>query len=165
MAPYQKGDTVYVMDGQGKKVMLTVKDIKKYWKTYGYNDYLWEQYQTIYVQSEQGDLGYTIDIDLSGGSVQEYGMVTVRDLSFYDWGGFEYDAGGNVIISPGISLHDSLMIADRVYYDVISDIHKKDNDGQIISGLYYNKTYGVLQKIKDGKPILTLDTLIFASAR
>ena len=93
MAPYQRGDTVYVMDGWGKKVMLTVKDIKKYWRTYGYHDYLREQYQTVYVQSEQGDFGYTIDIDLSGGSVHEYGMVTVRDLSFHAWGGFEYDAG------------------------------------------------------------------------
>lgn len=150
MVPYQIGDTVYVKDSQGKRVILTVKGKETQWESY---DYEIKQFQKTHVQSELGDFSFTVVIMAKRDCIEVINRTTSRQIRLW------YDKRGN-FISPVL---DSVIIGNRVYRDVAhrSIVYNENTTEE----LYYNKTHGVLQIRINGKPTLTLDTLIFAGER
>ena len=167
MIPYKTGDTVYCIDAKGNRVVLTVTDETSEWDHY--DEYLWEEYRNVYLESEDGK--YTLTLGVQGWN---YGNYSQRRLSVcFDspfgesCGEAKYDEKGHFKSWSGNSsdtytqwdVMDSVSINNRTYYDVALYYHTQSN---LTWHCCYNKTYGTLQMKLDEKPIFTLDTVIFA---
>ena len=166
MIPYKTGDTVYCIDAKGNRVVLTVTDETSEW--YHYDEYLWEEYRNVYLESEDGK--YTLTLGVQG---WYYGneskpLSIVFSSPFGDsWGHLFYTKGG--LFRQNEDVYDSLTIGNRIYYDVAFHHYSQNSDDYPqYNGtwtLYFNKTHGVLQMTFNEKPVFTLDTIIFAGDR
>lgn len=167
MIPYKTGDTVYCIDAKGNRVMLTVTDESSWWDHY--DEYLWEEYRKVYLESEDGR--YNLTLTVRGWN---YGNYSDRYLSVCFDSPFGSSCGNAIYNEAGKfkswsssssdtytrwDTADSLSINNRTYYNVSLYYHTQNN---LTWHCYYNKTHGVLQMMLDEKPVFTLDTVIFA---
>ena len=167
MIPYKTGDTIYCRDESGHQKILTVRDISMDWDIW--DDYIWDQYQTMSVRTEQNDFGLTLRIfgwnsgDLSQRSIQIIHSSNLQLNVIYNATG-DFTTSANPNITPRWFVLDSLSIANRIYYNVAVYQHYDYFDDKT-SEVYYNKTHGVLQMNLNEKPVFTLDTVIFSGDR
>lgn len=158
MIPYQMGDTVRFINGQGELVTLVAVEETRWWEHY---EHLYEEYLRVRLRSDTGN--YVLFLIVQGWNQGQYHM---RELSFGMTGAggdVLYNSDGNFVSWGYSTAYDSVLIGDHVYYNVVRGFNDYILGGPYQS--YYSKTHGVLQMITDGKTMFTLDTVIFASTR
>lgn len=148
MIPYKKGQKVRFTNEKGDTVLFTTKDVITEWV----EDEMaiikvWEERLKVNLQSESGDM---ISVDMYYPVDYEYYndpsfSVIVMDLHF----SLLFDCKGLFYTTNQQYVYDSLSFNDKTYYDIVLNDHGSTK-------LYYNKAYGVLQVIQDGKNLLTL---------
>ncbi|MCM1170394.1 MAG: hypothetical protein NC324_10715 [Bacteroides sp.] len=158
MIPYQIGDTVHFADARGNNVTLTVTGEISEWDHY--DEHLWEEYRTVYLQSE--DSAYKLTSRIQGWYYGNHSkpLHIVFSSPFGNRGcTLRYNKGGN--FRNNEEIYDSLIIGNRMYYDVAFQQHSQYSDDYTETWtIHYNTTHGVLQMTTDGKTMFTLQEYI-----
>lgn len=176
MIPYQIGDTIRYIDDKGGLATLVVVEIRDEWIP-GDEDELTgklrdeAERRTVFLRSEQGKILW---VRVSGNEDMKRRALcaTISNSRSTLSYGLIYNSKGNFVVDTQFSfyrfsVYDSLLINNRLYYDVGMHYSRQTSSEYPDDSLrfYYNKTHGVLRMMEKGKTLFTLDTVIFASAR
>ncbi len=157
LIPYTKGQILSFTDEAGQVVDLIVTESTLDWLTArdeSERDYYTYRRKYVRLESELNNLKISLRIVASGcltGEDYNKFEIGVNHLGRY-WGNylFYFDTEGSFKTSNNDFLHDSVEINGKVYYDVFEQKNYKSIQ------LFYNKTYGILQIVRDDKSFLTL---------
>ena len=153
MIPYQIGDTVRFINACGEIVTLVVTTDTKSWD---YDD-VYVETETVVLASDSGNYKLSLSVEGRADNIRclLFGMNSSGGIAFYN-------PKGNLLSWGESSVFDSVLIGNHVYYNVaVSNTSPIDGPTQG----FYNKAYGVLQMTKNGEPVFTLDTVVFAKKR
>ena len=159
MIPYELGQIVSFIDSEGLPFILTVTQDTTYYLIDRQMDNLYYAISERVIRLQSERLGITLAV-LSNFSNNEYNTIRVS-ISIgiesvtshrYD---INYDKNGYFLGS----IHNSIDINGKVYYDVVECNTATSINGQpsIPTQLFYNKTYGILQINRDGENFLTIN--------
>ena len=159
LIPYEKEQVISFIDSAGLTVDLTVTESQVWWTSkerFGgafYDSYITNEAKSVILESESNNLEVRLTICNSGYSeCSNYSSLSISiDTNSINssWFRLNFDTEGNFSTDSYSSIHDSLEINGKVYYNVV-EINKGSEQ------LFYNKTYGILQVRKDGENFLTL---------
>ena len=161
MIPYKLGQTVGFIDYEGQPFILTVTEDTTRFSMSRQMDNLYYMYssRTVRLQSEKLRIFLSID---SHRSFEVYNVINVSintnietTWSYY---AIYYDKEGKFSEYGGGSIHDSIDIDGKVYYDVVEcNTNKGANEQPAVpTQFFYNKTYGILQINIDGENFCTI---------
>lgn len=166
LIPYKKGKIYSFIDGAGKTINIPVIRVETRWpesRDDTQRDYYTFRSDIVELNSEQDNLNIHFRFDandciLKRGynkivfSVVHFGTSSVFILRSNADGILVGDYDEGVIVNT--SYHESIEINGKVYYDVIVQSFVTNDKTSI--QLFFNKTYGILQIVRNDKNFLTL---------
>ena len=148
MIPYELGQTINFIDSLGHPIVLLNDHDKISWV--GENGYLFYECRHISMKSQLDNFHIGIIVEAScyaSNNNNIYVIVNSFELNI------EYNSKGEFVTNDYAYQQkplESLEINGKIYYDLVEN--KRYNHT-----IYYNKTYGVLQLIIDGRDVLTIN--------
>ncbi len=168
MTPYKKNRTCRFTDNKGAAINFTVVEKKKDWRRADVaegamcGDYVLIEQSFITLSSKSGDWKIDLYAEMNwtynDSWILEWDRTCTQRISFWrsidqNFKNFRFrcDRDGRFAIdNTSTFLHENMAIGGRTYDNVV-----ENRSGEDV--LFYNKAYGVLKLVENGKDILTIN--------
>jgi hypothetical protein len=155
--PYEEGQVISFIDNTETSIDFTVTDSKFKWNQGRPADEAYDYYtyrvKSVKLKSSQSNINFQLIVNGFNCCDRDYCELEVYPCRF----SFASSMEGNFLNDT----FDSIEINNKVYYDVVEGIYHSisnfPSSPDVVTQLFYNKTYGILQIKRDGADYLTLN--------